>query len=396
MDMKINHMKVTILESIILELKHYYYPELSRNEGKDKDIRVILTKTHDEAKEVQLQFKYLFAISKNDAKHEILLNLYMKAYEYISMHFGEFINSELIQFNDERLLIYIDECLIKDSNIPIPYFGLLHEFDLIKLNIDKLEKDNELIKTEWSSDATLIPFEFDIDKKTAETISNSELINVFDLYDGKTRHRQMTKEEIDFYEYENPFDFPYSQDTLKKYQALSPEIKLEILTNYLETKNSNTAYHSISTKYNLLIAQCNFKSKNNEFVDEFNSRLLSTDNTEEILDKVQKSYDDSTKMRKQTQDDEKSLEVKYEDLVESALEAKYEMYNEFNTKNVNSGIVSDEIIHDISNIDKCIYIDLKDFTQLQKFVNVSNININSLLKNNVNAIIYDIKEDKIF
>jgi len=263
-----NKIKVTILESIILEIKHYYYPELSRNEESDKDIRVILTKTDDDAKEVQLHFKYLFAISKTDEKYKILLNLYMKAYEYISKHFAEFVNSELIQFNDERLIIYLDESLIKDSNIPMPYFGLLHEFDLIKLNIDQFEKDDQLIKNELSENSFEIPFEFEFDIETK----------------------------------------PYFEDSL---------------------------------------------------------------------------------------DEKKRLENIYQNHVESMLEAKYDMFNELNSKNVNSGIVNDEIINDISNIDKYVLVDLTYFDHLQIFAKMSKININELIKENVTNIIYNVKDDKI-
>lgn len=256
------NVNVTILEAIITNIKHYLYPELSKNDNVDKDIRVIITDKITDGKYIELSFKYILDTPRDNEKYKLLENLYFTAYEYISKYSAEYIFDNLIIFDEKRLTFYIHKSIIEGTSIPIPHFDYLHSFDIMKFNL--------------------------------------------------------------------------------------PSKKTECITEDIETENI--------------------------FIDEINKKL-------------NEEFDKNVKH---------DIKISIDSLIESQNEFNYDAINILKENNINNGIVSDEIISYISNIDKYILVDLTNFVQLKKLASITkNINITELIKENVTSIIYNINDDKI-
>jgi len=341
--MKSQEIKITVLEAIITNIKHYLYPELSKNENVDKDIRVIITPKYDDENFVQLSFKYLLDTPRDNEKYKLLENLYFAACEVINAYCAEYIIDNLIIFDDKRLVFYIHKSIIDGTSIPIPYFDYLHKFNIINFNLP--DKKSECINE------VNVPediFEFDM-SKNGYTLSdltkdihnlpteNNFMVNVFYVDNGKISLKKMTTDEA------------------SKFSINNKVVSIQQVTDTYDIDPVDT----------IEAVNC---------IEELNKRL-----GEELNKRLGEE-----------------LKITVDNLIENQNEFNYDVINILKDTNFNDGIVSKEIISYISNIDKCVLVDLTNFTQLKKLASITKtININSLLNNDVTGVIYDINDDKI-
>lgn len=357
--MKSQEIKITVLEAIITNIKHYLYPELSKNENVDKHIRVFITPKHDDENFVQLCFKYLLDTPRDNEKYKLLVDLYFAAYEYINVNCTKDMIDNLIIFDDKRLVFYIHKSIIEGTSIPIPYFDYLHKFNIINFNLP----DNKIIhkyevdmsKNEYEVNISSDIFEFDMSKNGYTLadlakdihnlpVENNLMVNVFYDDNGKITVKQMTTDEASKFSINNKV---LSIQQVRDVCGIDPLDTIEA-------------------------ANC---------IDELNKRLgkeLTKYDNEEINKRLGEE-----------------LKISIDNLIENQNEFNYDVINILKDTNFNEGIVSKEVISYISNIDKYVLVDLTNFTQLKKLASITkNINIIELIKENVTSIIYNVNEDK--
>lgn len=104
-------------------------------------------------------------------------------------------------------------------------------------------------------------------------------------------------------------------------------------------------------------------------------------------------------VKDKTKDHVKELDnrvtVSIEKLKENQNIFNYDVIDILKNTNINEGILTDEIISDISNVNKYVLVDLTNFEHLSKFAKITKVNITELLKNNTTNVIYDIKDDAV-